>query len=298
MIVARPIARLLTGFFAVAAVLLVAALMLTLSQPAPAPPPLPMANGYDDFVKAGGMLADSASDYGTMSEEELRTFVNKNAAALKLVREGLGRECRVPLDFSATNPAYMGNLAAIKRLAQAMTAEGRLAEMENRPADAAAAYLAVMRLGVAISHGGLIIDSLVSIAIDIIGTVRMEKLAPTLNAQQCREAASALESCEAQREPTDTIMRQERAWARRTGGFKGQIVRLLMFKSLKQTEGKWVAKAKAQQTRTRLLLVQLAARAYELEKGQRPKSLADLVPAYLKGIPQDPVTGTNMAYYP
>jgi hypothetical protein len=244
------------------------------------------------------MVTDTASDYGTMSEEELRAFVKKNAEALKLVRTGLGRECRVPLDYSATNTAFLGNLAAIKRLAQAMTAEGRLAEMENRPADAAAAYLAVMRLGVASSHGGLIINSLVSIAIDTIGAARMEKLAPTLDAKQCREAAAALESCEAQREPTDTIMRQERAWARRVYGFKGQLARLLMFKSLKQSEGKWVAKAKAQQTRTRSLLIQLAARAYELEKGQRPKSLADLVPVYLKIIPQNPLTGTNMAFYP
>jgi hypothetical protein len=47
-----------------------------------------------------------------------------------------------------------------------------------------------------------------------------------------------------------------------------------------------------------LLLVQLAARAYELENGKRPKSLADLVPAYLKTIPQDPGTGTNIAYSP
>jgi hypothetical protein len=257
-----------------------------------------MPNGYDDFVKAGGMVTDTASDYGTMSEEELRAFVKKNAEALKLVRTGLGRECRVPLDYSATNTAFLGNLAAIKRLAQAMTAEGRLAEMENRPADAAAAYLAVMRLGVASSHGGLIINSLVSIAIDTIGAARMEKLAPTLDAKQCREAAAALESCEAQREPTDTIMRQESAWARRVYGLKGQIARLIRYKSLKQSEGKWVAKAKAQQTRTRSLLIQLAARAYELEKGQRPKSLADLVPVYLKTIPQNPLTGTNMAYYP
>jgi len=296
--VARQIARLLTGFFAVAALLLVAALILTLSQPAPAPPPLPMPNGYDDFVKAGGMVTDNASDYGTMSEEELRAFMKKNAEALKLARTGLSRECRVPLDFSPTNTAFLCNLAAIKRLAQAMTAEGRLAEMENRPADAAAAYLAVMRLGVASSHGGLIINSLVSIAIDTIGAARMEKLAPTLDAKQCREAAAALESCEAQREPRDTIMRQERAWARRVYGLKGQLARLLMFKSMKQSEGKWVAKAKAQQTRTRLLLIQLAARAYEFEKGQRPKSLADLVPVYLKTIPQNPLTGTNMAFYP
>jgi hypothetical protein len=273
-------------------------MVFTLSQPAPAPPPLPQPNGYDDFVKAGGMVTDDTSGYGTMSEEELRAFVRKNAEALKLARAGLGRECRVPLDFSATNETYVRNLAIIKRLAFTLTAEGRLAEMENRPADAAEAYLAVIRLGCAMSQGGVIIDSLVSIAIDTIGTARLEKLAPTLDVKQCREAASALESCEAQREPMEAILARERAWARRTWGFKGQIARLVMFKSLKQSEQGWVAKGKAQQTRTRSLLVQLAARAYELEKGKRPKSLADLVPVYLKTIPQDPGTGTNMAYHP
>jgi hypothetical protein len=58
------------------------------------------------------------------------------------------------------------------------------------------------------------------------------------------------------------------------------------------------AKLKTHQTRIQALLIQLAARAYELEKGERPKSLADLVPAYLKAIPHDPLTGTNMAYHP
>ena len=41
-------------------------------------------------------------------------------------------------------------------------------------------------------------------------------------------------------------------------------------------------------------MVDLAARAYELDKGHPPASAADLVPEYLKAVPQDPVTGTNM----
>jgi len=44
---------------------------------------------------------------------------------------------------------------------------------------------------------------------------------------------------------------------------------------------------------TRQLLIDLAARAYELDKGQSPANVADLVPDYLKAIPQDPFTGTN-----
>jgi hypothetical protein len=46
------------------------------------------------------------------------------------------------------------------------------------------------------------------------------------------------------------------------------------------------------------LLIDLAARAYELDKGHRPANLADLVPDYLKAVPQDPFTGTNMVYLP
>ena len=196
-----------------------------------------------------------------MSEEDLRTLVTKNTAGLKLARTGLSRVCQVPLDYSATNASRSPELAKLKRLARALEAEGRLAKLENRPADAAAAYLTVIRLGSAIRQGGTILDSLVGIAVEAIGTAPMEKLAPGLDAKQCREIAAALE-----------------------------------FRSLKQTEQGVTAKLTAQQTRARRLLIELAARAYELEKGERPKNLTNLVPAYLKTIPQDPLTGTNMAY--
>ena len=53
-----------------------------------------------------------------------------------------------------------------------------------------------------------------------------------------------------------------------------------------------------QQSQTRQLIIDLAARAYELDKGHRPTSVTDLVPDYLKAIPQDPFSGTNMVYSP
>ncbi len=292
----QPVAKLLIGFFIVAVVLVAAMALYTFSQPAPAPPPLPNPNGYDDFVKAGSMITDNAWEYATMSKEELRAFVSKNAEALKLARTGLRRECRVPLDYSATNVLRLSHLAAIKRLAQVIAAEGRLAELENRPADAAQAYLTVVRLGSAISQGGVLIDLLVSIAIESIGSTGLKKLAPSLDAKQCRAGATVLEACEAQREPMDVTLTRERAWWRRSFGLKMQITRLLAFKLVKQSEQFCMANLKTHQTRTRLLLIQLATRAYELDKGEPPKSLADLVPAYLKAIPQDPLAGTNMAY--
>jgi hypothetical protein len=288
--------KLLTGFFIVAVLLVVAALIFALGQPPPAPPPLPKPNGYDDLVQAGTMLADNTSDFATLNERDLRVLVGKNADALELARTGLSRECQVPLNYAEPNPSYFTNLAKCKYLAQGFAARGRLLELENHQSDAADAYLTIIRLGVATSHGGLLIDSLVGVAIEAIGTARLEKLAQMLDARQCRQAAAVLESCEAGRESMSTVLARERTWSRRAYGFKGQITRLIAFKSLRQSEQRAVARAISLQTRERVLLIQFASRAYELEKGERPKGLADLVPAYLKTIPQDPLTRTNMAY--
>jgi hypothetical protein len=289
-------AKLLTGFFVVAVLLVVAALLFTLSQPRPASPPLPKPNGYDDLIQAGAMLAAKTSDFSTMSPADLRALVRTNAEPLKLARTGLSKACQVPLDYSSPNPSYFTNLAYFKRLAQGLAAEGQLMDLEGRPTDAVEAYLTTIRLGGATSHGGLLIDSLVGIAIEAIGTAPLEKLARTLNAKQCRQAAAVLESCEAQREPMAAVLDRERSWARRAYGIRGQIARLFAYKSLRQSEQRAVGRINALQTRERVLLIQLASRAYELEKGEPPKTLADLVPAYLKAIPQNPTTGTNIAY--
>ena len=97
----------------------------------------------------------------------------------------------------------------------------------------------------------------------------MEKLAPKLDAKQCREAATLLESCQGKREPAQIIVSRERTWARRAYGFKGQLARLVNYRSMNMSEQKIVSKFTAQQTREQVLLIQLASRAYELEKGER-----------------------------
>jgi len=46
------------------------------------------------------------------------------------------------------------------------------------------------------------------------------------------------------------------------------------------------------------LVIDLAIRAYELDRGQHPKSLNALVPNYLEAVPVDPATGTKLTYPP
>jgi hypothetical protein len=139
---------------------------------------------------------------------------------------------------------------------------------------------------------------LLSIALESIGTSRLGKLVPVLEPGKCRELALALETSDSLRDPPEVVLQQERTWARRTYGLKGQVSSILNWRTLKQTQQGCIARLQAQQLQTRKLMIDLAARVYESDKGQRPKSVNDLVPGYLKSIPLDPATGTNLVYRP
>jgi hypothetical protein len=94
-------------------------------------------------------------------------------------------------------------------------------------------------------------------------------------------------------------VQQERAWSHRAyPGIKYRFSELVLSSSLKKALQGGEKRFEKRQITTRQLLIDLAARAYELDKGHRPASLADLVPDYLKVIPQDPLTGKNMVYSP
>jgi hypothetical protein len=287
---ARPVAKLLIIFSAFAAVLVLSALILAMRSPGH-PDPLPNPNGYDDFLKAAKSLENA--DYSKLRGEELRTVVNRNAEALKLARTGLERECRVRLEYRPDVP-HLPNLASVKSLAQALVAEGRLAEVESRPGDAAQSYLTAIRLGQEATRGGLLIDALVGIAVEALGLTPLERLAPTLDAASCRKLATSLEDAESRRESVQAILDQEHTFARRTYGFRGQIARLLP--ASRKTEQAFASRAFAQRKRTQRLMIDMAARACLLDRGQSATNISELVPAYLKAIPRDPLTGTNASF--
>jgi competence protein ComGC len=79
---------------------------------------------------------------------------------------------------------------------------------------------------------------------------------------------------------------------------RSYIVVLFMHKTMANLNQKVEQAFKERQQKTRQLMMDLAARAYELDRGKKPTSTTDLVPAYLKAIPQDPFTGTNLVYSP
>jgi hypothetical protein len=267
-------------------------------QPLPSIQPLPNPNGYDDLVKAGQITSGNSWNFEGMDEEQLRETASANTEALSLARTGLSNECRVPLQFSKdylTN--HIQDLIALRRLAQALAAEGRLAEKEGRFSEAAKLDLDAVRLGNEAGRGGVLIDEMVGVAIGSIGTGHLQKMVDQLDAKSCRETATTLEALDAQRQTWSEVMQQEHAWSRRTfTSLRYRIYWPLLSKMAGKAYNQAEQKFKEQQTKTRQLLMDLAARAYELDKGHRPASPADLVPDYLKSIPQDPLTGTNIVH--
>ena len=277
------------------------AAVLTFLWRKPAAPParisLPDPNGYADFLRTGQIATTTASDYRTMSQEELRALLTKNAEALQLVRAGLGKECRVPTEFSTNYlDRHMVELSAIKNVGRLLSMAGRLAELENRPADAAERYLDAIRLGQDSARGGLLIDSLVGLALESMGLTPLEQLSHDLDVQTCRNMVVALEKTESKTEHPAEIFEREAVFSH-VGSLGNRIVMMLMYRSFhpgKAFEQKFLPKFNAAQKRKRMLALALATRAYTLETGKPPEKVEVLVPSYLKSIPLDPDTGTPL----
>jgi hypothetical protein len=94
------------------------------------------------------------------------------------------------------------------------------------------------------------------------------------------------------------VANQERAWSNRTFGWRGQVLLLVQRGNLQKNAQQALAKLQAQQRAARLMMIELAERAYEVEHGVTPDSISDLVPAYLKAPPRDPVDPSKIMDLP
>jgi hypothetical protein len=270
------------------------------AEPLPPVPPLPNPNGYEDLVRAGKMIKGEVWDYDKADLAKLREIVLTNASALALAQAGLSNPCAVTLPFSRNDMTnHLRDVIGLKNLAQALATEGELAKRENRFSDAVKSDLDLIHLGNASAHGGGLMDQMLGTAMESIGVDQLHELFGQLDAKSCRETAATLVMLDSQRQTWDEVMQQERDWSRRTfPGIRHELARVMTRDSLNKVYQSAGQKFDAQQIKTRQLIIDLAARAYELDKGHPPANLADLVPDYLKAIPQDPLTGTNMVYSP
>jgi hypothetical protein len=264
-------------------------------RPLPPIPHLPNPNGYDDLVNAAKLVSTNSAGYAKMSVYQLRPLVVDNAKALSLARDGLDKGCGVPVQYSQGGQQDVNrNFVKLRMLAQALAAEGRLAELDKRPGAAVGSYVDLMRLGAAMEHGGILIDAMVGCAIESLGSTGLQKFVNQSDAKTCRETASALEMLDAVGPSWPDVLQQEDNWIRRTFGARSVLVEFVYHRQMKRNGPKAQRVFQAEQLKARRLMIDFASRAYELDKGHRPASATDLVPEYLKAIPKSPSTGKNL----
>jgi len=269
----------------------------------PTPPPvvpMPVPNGYTAIEQASTLVQKQTWDYDKMDAATLRSIVDANSNALQVARSGLAEKFRVPMEFSQTYISHhIQELAQLKTLAVAFVAEARLAELEQRTNDAAQAYVDATRLGIDSRQGGNVIDGLVGMALEAMGTFGLQKIAPNLDEKKSAELARQLETVATDEDSWLQIRENEKYWSRRAyPGLQYRATALFRWRATKAEDVKIEKKFEAQQNSFRRLILNLAAHAYELDKGHRPTNVAELVPTYLKAEPIDARTGKAMTLTP
>ncbi len=259
--------------------------------------PLPAPNGYVTLIELGRALPRESNDLDHGDEDVLRSVIKTNAATLSKLRTALRTPCRVPLQYSEKYAeTHVADLAEFKKLARALQAESQVATIDSQPAVATASALDIIRLGHECSRGGVLIDMLVGVACRSLGYRELEKQIGQLNSQECQATLQELTDIEARSESADQVIHREKAWGRRTFGWRGRFGAIFMRKSLEKNYRSGANKLNTQQRVERLLWMDVAARAYELEQGKRPETVADLIPKYLAAAPSDPETGVALAF--
>src|SRR5690242_19687127 len=99
---ARNIRTMLLALVVILVLAMLAVVVLFVGRTPPTPP-LPNPNGYDDFMKAAGLLTGDVSNASALDHDSLRALMSTNSESLRLLRLGLTRVCSLPTDSAMTN---------------------------------------------------------------------------------------------------------------------------------------------------------------------------------------------------
>lgn len=265
-----------------------------LLHPKPVPDiPAPEPNGLDDILAAAKSFEKSrilTTFVKLDSTEELAAEIATYGYAFDRLRLGLTRETQARawppddlLDLSTDS------LQAARSAARSLSREAELAQRQGRYGDAARIALDTIRLAHAMTRDGLLVDHLLGVLIEGFGHDSLFETLHQLDANECRNTITALVEINRGRESPDDVLRRERIWAENAYGWFGHFRRLL--DDIVLSEGSpWFAvlARKRVEAATRLLIVELAVRAFQLQRGQLPDRLAELTPEFVAELPVDP----------
>lgn len=202
-----------------------------------------------------------------------------------------------------------GCFPMLRSLARTWDSESGDAVMAKQFDVAAEFGLANVRLGNTHQTGGIILPSLLGVAVEGIGNHQINSVRHDVALDKARHLIAALEAIDRDREPWDTTIARDAVWSDRAYTWRNAIALqapgVLAF--AKPTEhpvpGVSAGAVQAYQESVnrrdamhRLLMADFAVRLFQHNEGRLPESLAELCPRYLSAVPLDPFSGRALVY--
>lgn len=186
-------------------------------------PQMPSPNAYYVYVKAGKAIIDSPKIDPIYDPsppprqqwkmhypiEKREAWLQQNATAFTILREGFKYHCRVPLRRSL-NTSYFSNNPHVRKLNRILWAQSRVHEERGRLLAAMQNGIDMIRLGTDFSRGGAYVDFLVGSSLRDMGYQRCWELLPRLNNADSRTVIDRLEKLHQTRPTRVAILQEEK----------------------------------------------------------------------------------------
>lgn len=221
--------------------------------------------------------------HGAKNDYE-RTFV--------LVQEPL----TIPVAYDLMMPNLDDSMAR-RSIARIWAYRAEVARLENDAEAALTACEFLLKYAEQLEGQGLLVDGLISSAVESSGLDETYKAAALLSAEQSKKLVAKLDNHNENRCSLEPMWYRERAFSENTSGWLGHFMHWLDYWAavpieMDREEMTWALR-KRNATLSTLLAAQLALRAHQLENNAYPKTLADLVPNYLPHVPADPCSDSG-----
>lgn len=273
-------------------------LLYKLMTPTPLPQvELPNPNGFDDFIAAGKLVGHAADAklgrWDLLTDSQLRTELEKHSGAFDRMRAGFSKESQNRYAFK---PWTVKEQHALNHLSTAVRARCELARRTSDLEMELEGYLDALRLAQAEIRGSASDDYFIGSAIFESHLCRnLWNLRQRLSSKQCIELAATLTAMGRGNESWE-IRDERRRIIDENSGWERHIRSTLFHWSGRDSELGRRDEHVRRLVLQRVLIVALGIRAFELENGRLPTTLAELVPKYLPEIPDDPSGAGSIKY--
>jgi hypothetical protein len=293
------------GAFAVLAIILSTlplCVMIAILLPAPLSHlAIPSPNAHNDFQRAAKLASTikiNAFDVETASIDLLSPFAAQVEQVDQIVAAGLEKPCYVPMDFNVAKPSLSNEQTdGYYAIEWDLATKGRLAAAANRFDEAAQVYLRAVEFGFSACRGAMVWEGGLIRARAAFGTRGLYNIREKLSDDLLATCLDRLIRIDADDERMNVVLDRYRVWAERRNGWHGHLKYLLEVYTSDPGSGLssdfWHCESFRDSYRrshavTRLMICELAILQFDRDHKRRPKTLDELVPAYLPAVPSDP----------